>query len=279
MSYKHLSIGKKIAAVFAVIAVINAVFGLFLATELRDIRDRVLNFTDSTLPSVLSVDNLLYDVSYVRRAQFALLMVEDAVDRQVRRARIQESLSKVQQVMDTYEATVGAEHERQAFNRVKQQWLQYLGAVNQVDALLFQGSRDEAREALFRSNGLYTELELAVRALVKVNLGFVEENRGSLLGSVTMVMTFAVVSIATLLIFMGVMTWFLTRQICLPLQAVVAQANAIALGDLTHRLDRQHIGQDELGMLASASLKMQDNLRGLIEEVAAAVTQLGAAIE
>ncbi|MBP8268552.1 MAG: methyl-accepting chemotaxis protein, partial [Aeromonas sp.] len=157
--------------------------------------------------------------------------------------------------------------------------LQYLGAVNQVDTLLFQGSRDEAREALFRSNGLYTELELAVRALVKVNLGFVEENRGSLLGSVTMVMTFAVVSIATLLIFMGVMTWFLTRQICLPLQAVVAQANAIALGDLTHRLDRQHIGQDELGMLASASLKMQDNLRGLIEEVAAAVTQLGAAIE
>ncbi|BCR29615.1 methyl-accepting chemotaxis protein [Aeromonas caviae] len=279
MSYKHLSIGKKIAAVFAVIAVINAVFGLFLATELRDIRDRVLNFTDSTLPSVLSVDNLLYDVSYVRRAQFALLMVEDAVDRQVRRARIQESLGKVQQVMDAYEATVGAEHERQAFNRVKQQWLQYLGAVNQVDALLFQGSRDEAREALFRSNGLYTELELAVRALVKVNLGFVEENRDSLLGSVTMVMTFAVVSIATLLIFMGVMTWFLTRQICLPLQAVVAQANAIALGDLTHRLDRQHIGQDELGMLASASLKMQDNLRGLIEEVAAAVTQLGAAIE
>ncbi len=279
MSYKHLSIGKKIAAVFAVIAVINAVFGLFLATELRDIRDRVLNFTDSTLPSVLSVDNLLYDVSYVRRAQFALLMVEDAVDRQVRRARIQESLGKVQQVMDAYESTVGAEHERQAFNRVKQQWLQYLGAVNQVDALLFQGRRDEAREALFRSNGLYTELELAVRALVKVNLGFVEENRGSLLGSVTMVMTFAVVSIATLLIFMGVMTWFLTRQICLPLQAVVAQANAIALGDLTHRLDRQHIGQDELGMLASASLKMQDNLRGLIEEVAAAVTQLGAAIE
>ncbi|MCQ4110390.1 methyl-accepting chemotaxis protein [Aeromonas sp. JL9] len=75
------------------------------------------------------------------------------------------------------------------------------------------------------------------------------------------------------------MTWFLTRQICLPLQAVVAQANAIAAGDLTHQLERQHIGRDELGMLAKASLKMQDNLRGLIEEVVAAVTQLGTAIE
>ncbi|WP_368169375.1 methyl-accepting chemotaxis protein [Aeromonas sp. R4-3] len=279
MSYKNLSIGKKIAVVFAVIAAINVIFGLFLASELRGVRDRVLNFTDSTLPSVISVETLLYDVSYVRRAQFALLMVEDAADQQARRGRIQESVAKVERALSTYEATVGAEHERQVFNRAKQQWLHYLSAVNRVDSLLVQGLKEQARDALFQSNGSYTELEQGVNALVEVNLGFVQENRGSLLGSVNMVTTFATVSIGALLLFMGVMTWFLTRQICLPLQAVVAQANAIAQGNLTHRLDRQHIGQDELGMLASASLKMQDNLRALIEEVVAAVTQLGAAIE
>ena len=49
MSYKNLSIGKKIAVVFAVIAAINVIFGLFLASELRGVRDRVLNFTYSTL--------------------------------------------------------------------------------------------------------------------------------------------------------------------------------------------------------------------------------------
>ncbi|MGU5664002.1 methyl-accepting chemotaxis protein [Aeromonas sanarellii] len=279
MSYKHLSIGKKIAAVFSVIAVINILFGLFLASELRGVRDRVLNFTDSTLPSVISVENLLYDVSYVRRAQFALLMVEDVVDMQVRRGRIQESLGKVEQALGAYEATVGAEHERRAFNRVRQHWLQYLGAVNRVDQLFSLGDREQARDVLFGSNAAYTELEQSVNALVEVNLGFVRENRGSLLGSVNRVTLFASASIGALLLFMGVMTWFLTRQICLPLQAVVAQANAIAQGDLTHDLDRLHIGQDELGMLARASLKMQDNLRGLIEEVVAAVTQLGAAIE
>ncbi|MGS3138721.1 methyl-accepting chemotaxis protein [Aeromonas sanarellii] len=279
MSYKHLSIGKKIAAVFSVIAVINILFGLFLASELRGVRDRVLNFTDSTLPSVISVENLLYDVSYVRRAQFALLMVEDVVDMQVRRGRIQESLGKVEQALGAYEATVGAEHERRAFNRVRQHWLQYLGAVNRVDQLFSLGDSEQARDVLFGSNAAYTELEQSVNALVEVNLGFVRENRGSLLGSVNRVTLFASASIGALLLFMGVMTWFLTRQICLPLQAVVAQANAIAQGDLTHDLDRRHIGQDELGMLARASLKMQDNLRGLIEEVVAAVTQLGAAIE
>ena len=119
MSYKDLSIGKKIAAVFTVIAVINVLFGLFLASELRGVRDRVLNFTDSTLPSVLSVENLLYDVSYVRRAQFALLMVADVADQQARRGRIRDSVVKVERALGAYEATVGAEHERRAFDRVK----------------------------------------------------------------------------------------------------------------------------------------------------------------
>jgi methyl-accepting chemotaxis protein len=279
MFYKNLSIGKKIAVVFAVIATVNVIFGIFLSSELRGVRDRVLNFTDSTLPSVLSVENLLYDVSYVRRAQFALLMIEDTVDLQVRRGRIQDNVQKVDRAFHAYEATVGADQERQVFNRAKQDWQQYLNSVNAVDQLLVQGQLAQAKEQLFQSNAAYGALEQSVNNLVEVNLGFVKENRGSLLDSVNMVTSFAMVSIGGLLLFMMAMTWFLTRQICLPLQAVVAQANAIAAGDLTHQLDRQHIGRDELGMLAKASLKMQDNLRGLIEEVVAAVTQLGTAIE
>ncbi|MEH8127871.1 methyl-accepting chemotaxis protein [Aeromonas veronii] len=279
MFYKNLSIGKKIAVVFAVIAAVNVVFGVFLSSELRGVRDRVLNFTDSTLPSVLSVETLLYDVSYVRRAQFALLMVDDAADLQARRGRIQENIRKVDEAFRAYEATVGADNERQVFNQAKQQWLTYQRSVNEFDMLLVQGQHDQAKTQLFASNPLFGALEQAVNSLIQVNLGFVKENRSSLLGSVSMVTTFAMVSIGALLVFMVVMTWFLTRQICLPLQAVVAQANAIAAGDLTHQLERQHIGRDELGMLAKASLKMQDNLRGLIEEVVAAVTQLGAAID
>ncbi|MGU5653298.1 methyl-accepting chemotaxis protein [Aeromonas allosaccharophila] len=279
MFYKNLSIGKKIAVVFAVIAAVNVIFGIFLSSELRGVRDRVLNFTDSTLPSVLSVETLLYDVSYVRRAQFALLMVNDSADLQARRSRIQQNIQKVDNAFHAYEATVGADHERQVFNQAKQQWLSYQRSVNEFDQLLVQGQQEQAKVQLFASNAAFGSLEQAVNALIDVNLGFVKENRSSLLGSVSMVISFAMVSIGSLLLFMMVMTWFLTRQICLPLQAVVAQANAIAAGDLTHQLERQHIGHDELGALAKASLKMQDNLRGLIEEVVAAVTQLGAAIE
>ena len=223
MSYKHLSIGKKIAAVFSVIAVINILFGLFLASELRGVRDRVLNFTDSTLPSVISVENLLYDVSYVRRAQFALLMVEDVVDRQVRRGRIRRAWARW--------SRRSAPMARPQWGRARTPGVQpgqaalaaVSGAVNRVDQLFSLGDREQARDVLFGSNAAYTELEQSVNALVEVNLGFVRENRGSLLGSVNRVTLFASASIGALLLFMGVMTWFLTRQICLPLQAVVAR--------------------------------------------------------
>ncbi|PKQ79094.1 methyl-accepting chemotaxis protein [Aeromonas sobria] len=279
MFYKNLSIGKKIAVVFAVIAAVNVIFGIFLSSELRGVRDRVLNFTDSTLPSVLSVETLLYDISYVRRSQFALLVLSNDSELQMRRNSLQNSIRKIDTAFHAYEATVGADHERQVFNQAKQQWLSYQRSVNDFDQMLIQGQPEQAKTQLFTSSTAFSSLELAINGLVDVNLGFVKENRTSLLDSVSMVISFAMVSIGSLLLFMMAMTWFLTRQICLPLQAVVAQANAIAAGDLTHQLERQHIGRDELGALAKASLKMQDNLRGLIEEVVAAVTQLGAAIE
>lgn len=279
MFYKDLSIGKKIALVFSVIAIVNMIFGLFLASELRTVRDRVLNFTDSTLPSVISVENLMYDVSYVRRAQFAILMVDDATDLQARLGRIQANIDKVDGAMRSYEATVGGDNERQVFNRTKQAWLDYRQSVTDFERQLTQGNREQARTLLFQTNDRYSRLEQEVNNLINVNLGFVQENRGGLLGSVSTLLTLSSVSIGALVLFMIAMTWFLTRQICRPLQAVVSQANAIAAGDLTHRLDRQHIGKDELGMLAKATLQMQDNLRRLIEEVVAAVTQLGIAIE
>ena len=96
----------------------------------------------------------------------------------------------------------------QVFNQAKQQWLTYQRSVNEFDRLLVQGLREQAKTRLFASNPLFGALEQAVNALIDVNLGFVKENRSSLLGSVSMVTTFAMVSIGALLIFMVAMTWF-----------------------------------------------------------------------
>ena len=48
---KNLSIGRKIALCFSVIALINLGFALVLLKELSSIQDEPLNYTDDTLPA------------------------------------------------------------------------------------------------------------------------------------------------------------------------------------------------------------------------------------
>ncbi|QCG49007.1 methyl-accepting chemotaxis protein [Aeromonas schubertii] len=279
MSFKDLAIGKKIAVVFSIIAAINMAFGVYLFSELGGIRSRVLNFTDSTLPSVLSVEKLIYEISYLRRAEFAILTIPDPQELQRRLARRGETLARIDRMFADYERTVGDGHERQVFDQVKQVWQRYQQVLRPFESSVASGNMVAAQPALMGTLSLFGELEKAMDALVEVNLGFVSNNRSDLLATLSLVSTSTLVSLGAMLLFMVVMTWFLSRQICQPLSAVVRLSNDIARGDLTTRIDRRAIGNDELGRLADASLAMQDNLRRLIEEVVAAVTQLGTSIE
>ena len=165
MSYKHLSIGKKIAAVFLGHRRHQAYCsGCFSPANCAACGTGAefhrLHPAERHLGG-----NLLYDVSYVRRAQFALLMVGMSSTGRSAAVAFRESLGKVEQALGAYEATVGAEHERRAFNRVRQHWLQYLGRSARVDQLFSLGDGERARDVLFGSNAAYTELEQSVNAL------------------------------------------------------------------------------------------------------------------
>ncbi|MBF4327764.1 HAMP domain-containing protein, partial [Vibrio anguillarum] len=93
----------------------------------------------------------------------------------------------------------------------------------------------------------------------------VVKNRSELMTLIQAITSFSTGSIVALMAFMVFITLLLSRLICQPLQLVVQQANAIAGGNLSHRLARQHIGQDELGELADACSSMQENLRSMVE--------------
>ena len=53
MSYKNLAVRNKIAVVFSAIGVVMIAFAIFLLQELNKVETEVINFTDSTVPSVL----------------------------------------------------------------------------------------------------------------------------------------------------------------------------------------------------------------------------------
>ena len=278
MSYKNLAVRKKIAVVFSGIGLVMIAFGFFLLQELNKVEAEVINFTDSTVPSVLSVEDVYFEMNAYRRNQYAALTYQEK-DLPGLLSILSSQKNDIKVDLAKYEATVASADERRVFDRVNNGWKEYLRLLNGFTQKISNGEKTSAQAELVDSFRQFEEVGAAMDALVEANLGFVANNRKSIMGSVNNVTMATKVSFTALIGFMIFITFFLARQICRPLNLVVEQSKAIAAGDLTFRLQREEIGNDELGELADTNIEMQNQLRELIEDTISAVTQLSAAVE
>ncbi|OCH31086.1 chemotaxis protein, partial [Aliivibrio sp. 1S175] len=278
MSYKNLAVRNKIAVVFSAISLVMIAFAIFLLQELNKVETEVINFTDSTVPSVLSVEDLYFEMNTYRRNQYAgLTLNAEEVPRLISTLASQEN--DIKDRLDKYGSTVASNDERRVFERALNGWQRYLNLLTDFDVQISNRNLEKAQSELSESIDAFNELGAAMDALVETNLLFIASNRSSIIGSVDNVTMATKVSFTALIAFMIFITFFLARQICRPLNLVVEQSKAIAAGDLTFNLARNEIGNDELGELADTNIEMQDQLRVLIEDTISAVTQLSAAVE
>ncbi|MGF1688600.1 methyl-accepting chemotaxis protein [Photobacterium japonica] len=277
--FKHLPVGKKIASIFACIIALLIAVAFLIKAEIDLVRNEIVNLTDSTLPSVSQVEALRYELATIRTGEYAILTYDNARQMYERIERIDRQMLMVNQMLIDYNATVVTQHEQQVFDRFMQNWEVYENVLIRYNHLLNNGKRSEAREMLSKSIGIHCSLDESLSDLRDLNVSFVQNNRISIIQSVDAMLCLAIGSIFILAVFMMVMNIVLTRSICRPLNMVTAQSNAIASGNLTYHFARERIGNDELGQLADSSIKMQNDLRGLIEDISATVTQLSSAIE
>ncbi|MFG0605309.1 methyl-accepting chemotaxis protein [Vibrio mimicus] len=277
--FKNLAIGKKIAVALAVIALINLAFGSYLYRSLDTINSDVLNLTDDTLPSMMLVNSIKYDMSSVRRAQIGLLSSTDAAEIADDIRWMNDHYKQIEKDLNQYERSIWTDSERRVFMPVKNLWQDYLHQLDSYNNDILNKDFDTAQLDIQRTRPTYEKLEVAIDELLKLNLSYVDGNRTELTSLIDTITHFSITSIVALLGFMCLITWLLTNLICRPLQQVVAQANAIAEGNLGHRLDRETIGKDELGELADACSKMQNNLRLMVEEIITSATQLAHAVD
>lgn len=276
---KNLAIRNKIALAFSIIAFINIVFGIYIYRSLHLIEDDVLDLTDSTLPSLMMVNDLKYNMASVRRAQLGILSATDdsAIKEDIR--WMNGILQEIQEQLDTYEHSLWDEQDRSTFLAIKNHWEAYIQDLESFNSNVLDDHIDQALSEMQATLTTYENTEKAVDALLKLNVSYADDNRTSLTDLVASITQFSITCIIGILIFMIVMTWLLSNLICRPLQLVVAQAKAIAKGDLTYTLNRKEIGEDELGNLADACSTMQNNLSTTVEEIVAGATQLAHAVD
>ncbi|WP_172953561.1 methyl-accepting chemotaxis protein [Vibrio salilacus] len=279
MLLKNFSIKQKIAGSFSLIALINIIFAWYLYSELTEVKKQLVNFADDTLPALQHVDTMADKMSYWRRTQFATLLANDPNEV---RQRLQESRQLQQEVdagLKQYGATVWPGEEERTFKQLMRNWERYTSTIGQFNQALEQDDKAGAHEILKTSLDNFRNIESDTKALIGILQKAMDGNKSYILKAVDTLNTSSMTSNVAIIGLMIVITLFLTRIICGPLRLVVEQSNAIAQGNLAKTIDREAIGNDELGELADASQKMQNNLRQLIEEVITAVTQLSSAVE
>ncbi|WP_154115997.1 methyl-accepting chemotaxis protein [Vibrio cincinnatiensis] len=276
---KDLAIRNKIALSFSIIALINIIFGVYIYRALNTIEDDVLNLTDDTLPSMMMVNDLKYNMASIRRAQFSILSATDDSAIQEDIQWMNEIQQEIQEQLNRYERSIWDDHERSIYMPVKNYWQAYLKALSSFNNDVLNDNIDKALSDINNTLAIYENVENSVDALLNLNTSFVTNNRTGLIDLLDDVAEFTVFCIIAILIFMAIMTWLLSSLICRPLQLVVEQAKAIAKGNLTYNLNRQEIGEDELGNLADACSTMQNNLSITVEEIVAGATQLAHAVD
>ncbi|ENM3765399.1 methyl-accepting chemotaxis protein [Vibrio cholerae] len=279
MFLKNLSIGKKIAASFSVIAVISLGFAIYLISELDKIQSELLNYTDDTLPAMENVDAIKDKMSYWRRTQFAVLPMKDEAQIHQTIERNNRVQAEINDSLVAYGKTVWPGEEEQTFKRLMSNWNAYTAVTDQFNQKLLTQGADDAYPILVNSLSTFEALESDFTLLIGILHQAMDNNKAYILSSVKTLDSTSVASNIAILAIMVFMTWLLTRLICGPLAIVMKQSNAIAKGDLSQTMDRSSIGNDELGTLANASEQMQQNLRQLIDEIISAVTQLSSAVE
>ncbi|TXY12705.1 methyl-accepting chemotaxis protein [Vibrio mimicus] len=279
MFLKNLSIGKKIAVSFSVIAVISLGFAIYLISELDRIQSELLNYTDDTLPAMENVDAIKDKMSYWRRTQFAVLPLNDAAQVKQTIERNNRVQAEINDSLIAYGKTVWPGEEEQTFKRLMSNWNSYIAVTDKFNQTLLTQGADQAYPILANSLSTFEALESDFTLLIGILHQAMDNNKIQILDSVTTLNSTSIASNLAILVIMVIMTLVLTRMICGPLMIVMKQSNAIARGDLSQTMDRKSIGNDELGTLADASDQMQQNLRQLIDEIIAAVTQLSSAVE
>ncbi|ENM5872885.1 methyl-accepting chemotaxis protein [Vibrio mimicus] len=279
MFLKNLSIGKKIAVSFSVIAVISLGFAIYLIAELDRIQSELLNYTDDTLPAMENVDAIKDKMSYWRRTQFAVLPLNDAAQVKQTIERNNRVQAEINDSLIAYGKTVWPGEEEQTFKRLMSNWNSYIAVTDKFNQTLLTQGADQAYPILANSLSTFEALESDFTLLIGILHQAMDNNKIQILDSVNTLNSTSIASNLAILVIMVIMTLVLTKMICGPLMIVMKQSNAIARGDLSQTMDRKSIGNDELGTLADASDQMQQNLRQLIDEIIAAVTQLSSAVE
>ncbi|WP_421262065.1 methyl-accepting chemotaxis protein [Aeromonas jandaei] len=282
--FKNMSIGQKLSAGFAVLAVLVLGLAWFSISQLAKLYDDTETITTNLLPSTRYSSQMHVAILDARRSELAQViggLNKDAQEVSERTLTFNKAKQEFEAAADKYGALPFAtDEEKQLYDQLRSAGAKYFSVHEELMSAFAAGDLDKVRS--LRKNETRAALEEAGAKsyrLREINNEIAEQMTKGVADLYDSARTMSIVVSLITLGFVVVIAWLLTGQIRNPVMALLEQTRRVSAGDLTSRIDMQQFNNDELGTLAKGFGEMQTNLRTLVSEVSGSVVQLSSAAE
>lgn len=278
--FLNLPIGKKLLLAFGLMAALMLSLGLFAIYELDKVNYSSTVIVEEHLPRLVAAAKIDVKASDYRRRQLRMLEQHTPEENRKYAERLQQDESAMATELEELATLVKDPDDQASIAELTSNWKKYEAQQQQISAFNQQGDKASASKLL---NGDSDKLFLAIKEQIKqlIDLNKQDASAASSEGDRIYVeaQLFIWILIGASLFIVILAAWTLGEQIRKPLQRLLEQAEQVANGDLTSKLDYSRFSHDEIGTLARSFGKMQQNLRALVEEMGRAVEQVGSATE
>lgn len=281
--FRDLAIGNKLLSAFSLMALIICIIGLMGLAQLNAVNANCSLIVDQQLPRLLATTSLDTKLSDFRRRQLRVLEPHPSAEAQLYQERLQQDLQSIRQSLEQLQQSLnGSDQPGQLAlqQTIQQQWASYETMHQQM---LSQSQKGDLAGAASLLNGTgdkqFRDVKQQVADLMKqIKQQASQTNeQGKVIYTHAQWLTWSLIGIGVLLVV--ICAWGISQQIKAPLVRLLQQAEQVADGNLTTKLDYNRFSRDEIGIMARAFGKMQTNLHQLVAELIHAIdaVKLGAA--
>lgn len=282
--FKNMSIGQKLSAGFAVLALLVLGLAWSSSSQLAKLYADTETITANMLPSTRLASQMHIAVLDARRSELAQVIGGLNKDEQEVGERTL-TFNKARQEFELAAQQYGAlefstAEEKQLYEQVVAAGAKYFAVHQELMSAFAAGDLERVRA--LRKNETRAALEevgAKSQRLREINNEIADQMTKGVAELYSKARTMGIIVSLVTLGFVVVIAWLLTGQIRKPVMALLEQTRQVSAGDLTSRIDMGQFNNDELGTLAKGFGDMQSNLRTLVSEVSGSVVQLSAAAE
>jgi methyl-accepting chemotaxis protein len=274
--FKNLKIALKLALAFGLVIILLVVISVTGALRLMDLSNGTDNITKNLWPKILLLQEGLAGVNNIGIGARDLVLATNANAQQTAKTRVLDGRVGIGKAWEALKPKLVQPKGKEMMQAILDSQERFIAAQNQVIKLVEEGKKDESVAFL---NGEFRSIATEYRKRVNDLITF----QGELLDSIGKEATKTAetglamnmgLSIAAILIALTG-AFLVTRSITVPLNKAVGVADALALGDLTVKIETD--SRDETGRLLTSMGTMVGKLSQIIGEVNTASNELNSA--